>query len=172
MSSKILKVRNIYGEMDEAMAEKFLEAINDKEATDLEIYFTCTGGDVDVADFLADALNRSDKKIVVTVHHVIFSAAMLFVFKLDKKIELRYLPENLVGMVHLLQIGSSISTKGTGYSPSDRARIHHMKQCHELYLNTLRGFGITEEEIKRVDNDEDVYFDTARMIELIENRNK
>jgi len=158
-------VLNLSGEVDYEMLNKLILAFNTlKEAEELCIYFSSSGGLVDVAEAIIDFINTNKERISITFYGEIFSSGMNIFLKTScrKKI----LPDTR-GMFHFSWQEVTISEGGKPNSSYDIFSLKEMKASKNRTIAYLKTTKLTETEINSIKKGRDIYFSHTRMEEII-----
>lgn len=157
---------NLTGKIDQKMFGSLCNCLNSLEEDEvLRIYFDSEGGIDDYRTAFIDLLNHNKDRIELVGFCQLYSAAFdIFLFAECKKIVF----PSCLGMCHQFWRRVDTFANGKVYGDAEKLCIPHYKKQIEERFKTYKKFGLTDKEIKKVRNGEDVYFLADRLNEIIE----
>ena len=156
---------NLNGEVNEEMFQTLTDGINqsiDKNEQIL-IYFTSNGGLLHISDAMIDVVNLFSDRVILVGYGSLDSAAFLFYFSVNCE---RKLLNGTTGMIHLPYFRTTLNL---GNSAKDDVTKFNMKigesEKNDFILK-LKSLGLTKQELKKILDGTDLYFDYKRLLEL------
>ena len=149
------------GEMNDEMIDSFLNFYNSlgSETDEAVIYLNSEGGLYCSALIMLDIINHSKVKItLIAVEHIMSSAFLLFYLARCNKI----LMNNCYGCVHT--ISSSFELRDKKFE-GDIVRLNEINDVNKKIEHNLKSF-LTNEELKKFKDGEDIYLSSKRMKEI------
>lgn len=150
------------------LLQKVAEAIN-SDAENITVYLSSTGGKISVMTALLEMVNSNKDRINLVAYDYIGSAAFVFFIKAECN---KKALKNTIAMHHQTLTNVDLNEFKKPYYKSDEAELIRMKKEHEDSQEFNQQIGLTPNEIKRYNQNEHLYFQHDRLIELIENYNK
>lgn len=158
-------VLHLSGEMDYEMFDRLLKEYSLlKEKEKLVVYFTSTGGLVDVAVAMIDFINTNKSTVEIVFYGELFSAGMILFLSVECKKKI--LPDTR-GMYHYAYQDMAINESGKPNGDYDIFSMKEMKKAKEKTIAFLKNTKLTDKEINLVKKGKDVYFSHERMLEII-----
>jgi len=137
-------------------------ALDADEAQDVDLYFSSTGGELDVAEVLIDYLSNTVKDITLIGHWGIESAALdIYLRSVCKK---RLLPD-AYGLVHLADQDVSLMSVSRK-DPKEMFLKRDVNSYNTKWLQDRRGF-FTKKELYNIKHGKDVYLEHERLEEYV-----
>jgi len=156
---------HLSGEISYEMFNELIKNFNCLEGEEtLHIYFTSTGGLVDVTIAMVDFINSNKDKMVITFYGELFSSGMtIFLASQCPKTILT----DTRGMYHYAYQDMAINEAGKLNGDYDIFTMKEMKKSKEKTLKFLKETKLTDKEISLIRKGKDVYFSHERMLEII-----
>jgi len=151
-----------HGEITQDSVINLVIAIDSDEAQDVDLYFSSSGGDLNMAEVLIDYFSNSIKNITLIGHWSIESAALeVFIRSICKK---RLLPDAF-GMVHLADRSLSLKSL-TKKDPDEMFLVKDVEIYNRRWLQDRKGF-FTRQEMSNIKKGIDVYLEHDRLEDYI-----
>jgi ATP-dependent protease ClpP protease subunit len=157
---------SLSGEVNKDMLEDLVDAYSDRKKEDekLVAYFTSEGGDMDAMEAMIDFVNNHKDLVELVFYGEVFSAGMAFF--LESSCPKRILPETR-GMFHFCMQELTITEGGRPSAGYDAFSAKEMKKAKLRTMESIKGKGLTDKEIREINKGKDVYFSYERMLELL-----
>lgn len=166
MSNK--KYHRLDGPIEQEMVDKLIAILNDESCKYHIIFFSSNGGGTNSAEVIVNIINNYNlnNRCLLVAGGRLFSAALSIVFSIDHG-NVRYIPENLIGMAHLSCV--EIEHDGKNNNPKNKmglAQLDEMKYHFGKTIEFYKKIGLKAIEVNEVKRGGDVYLQAERMIEL------
>lgn len=162
-------ILNLSGEIDQALFDKLVDALNlleDKKL--LTVYFNSSGGSVDWMEAIIDVINQNQEKMQLIAFGEINSAAFDIFFR--SKCDREILPET-IGICHFSGAKVHMIDNKTPRNATSRSWVQWSEMFLESCVQFCKALGFTDNEINRMKKGEDLFFHTKRLIEFLNNSN-
>lgn len=158
-------------EINEVSCRSFIQELNDVKIIDsseyINIYFSSTGGNVDSAIAMIDAINTHHYRgnIILSSLSVLCSAAVeIFLDTITFK---RILDPNMFCMVHIgtCPIDYREMFKKESF---ESWNLRVLENSKKEYIAKLKSWGLTKSEITKINNGEDFWFGSEKLLKMCE----
>ena len=149
------------GEMNDDMLNSFLNFYNSlsSEIDEIVIYLNSEGGRHSSMQIMLDIINHSKIKItLIAVEYIMSCAFLLFYFAKCNKI----LMDNCYGCVHTV---SSLFELRNKKFDGDVIQLNEINNINRKIERAFKSF-LTDEELKKFKDGEDIYLSSKRMKEI------
>ena len=158
MSKKLAYYFN--GKIDKESTEKFISFCNSNDGK-FTLYLSSGGGENWCGEVIQDLINGRCKEIVALGQVSSCAFKIFFSAKCKKRIGHR-----CYGVFHQTTWQFPVGQNGR-YEKDTEMKIENFKKGMVDDVEWCKEIGLTPKEIKAIKNNEDVYFDTERLNELI-----
>jgi len=158
-------ILNLSEEVNYDMFNILIKAYNSrKEDERIYIYFSSTGGFVDVAEAIIDFINKDPDVFDIIFYGEVFSSGMYILLKTTCH---KSILNDTRGMFHYSFQEMNISEGGKPSSDYDIFTLKEMKASKLGKINYLKTTPLSEREIACIKRGKDVYFSYQRLSEII-----
>lgn len=156
-------VKTFYeAEINEDFQKQIAELYSNNQ--EVVIYLCSGGGFTWVADAVIDMINKNAERTKLVAYGQISSSA--FRIFMEAQCSKEILP-NTYGMFHLSVRDITLNDKKEPHSPLDKFVHNHLLDTdYSSTLQLAEKWKLTQEEIDKLNNGEDVYFPYQRLLEL------
>lgn len=158
---------NIIGEIGNEAFEKLISVYNElKEGQTLTIYLHSGGGSVEAMESIIDLITTNKDKTTLIAYGEICSAAFDIFFRSNCE---RDILRGTTGMAHYTGINVNIISK-TKVNKSDKGYVEWNKIEMAYCLKFYEKLGFNKSELKSIKEGKDVFFQTGRLVEFLNNQ--
>lgn len=138
-----------------------IDFINKSDKKTIGIFIDCQGGCCHKTEAIINIINNNQHRIYLYSNGYLFSNAFYIFFK--SSCYKKTLSDNSFGMYHLKRKDFKINQKGNFVYKEDKKEIQQWKENMEKEIIFLRNLGVSEEDIKKIERGEDVYFNKEQL---------
>lgn len=165
-----MKYTSIVGSIEEASLTKLLEFINQNPEGELTIYISSWGGCANSMEAMQDVINANSDRITLICNGDLFSAAFILFFSVKCR---RIVLDRAIGLHHHYMLSEiNIASNGEPDDALCRYRLKQLKADRMKEIRFFRSLGMSEEEVAKIERNEDVYFNDKRLRQFLKNQSK
>ncbi len=161
-----MKYHHIEGEMNDELAQKFIQFVNDNEGP-IVLYLDSPGGICVSAQIIQDVINREPERFELLASNQILSCAFELFF--NAKCKRVVLPE-AIGADHLTGSTARVNAAGQVDDPLTAFKFAEIKRAGKRdALAFCTRLGMSQMKIETILRGKDVFFTPERLSELLQN---
>ncbi len=161
-----MKYHHIEGEMNDELAQKFIQFVNDNEGP-IVLYLDSPGGICVSAQIIQDVINREPERFELMANNQILSCAFDLFF--NAKCKRVVMPET-IGAYHLTGSTARVNAAGQVDDLLTAFKFAEIKRTGKRdALAFCTRLGMNQKEIETILRGKDVFFTPERLNELLAN---
>lgn len=134
--------------------------LDEKQISILQIFLTSNGGETHVGEAMAEIINRNASRTLLTIHSFIESAAFDLFFSVNCA---RLILPTAIGTAHISRWAVVTGEGGIMMDDREAFKVKSLKTTLKTRLDLFKSIGMTDDELERIKNGDDLYFDAKRL---------
>jgi hypothetical protein len=170
MSEKPVYTIIFNGDIEEEPIKKLIKEIDENQDKKILLFFTTDGGCVSFGEILLAQLNtvvRNGAEIKLMPYWKMSSCGFDILMKFQGDIEIL---SDVHSVVHIMDWRNSYKSLEVRKDDESVGLNEQYKRHVKRYLDELRGWGLTDEEVEIVEKGDDLFLPYERLCELVRKR--